>query len=68
MSPLWQLKQAAAAPIRFFRYLNRPGEEFQARFQAMSAAEKEQMRERSWRRNGWFLSFVDMKPPAKKRP
>jgi hypothetical protein len=54
--------------VRFWRYLVRPpNDDARERFEAMTPEEKEQRRWQSVRRQGLFLTFVDMKPPGPKR-
>jgi hypothetical protein len=60
------LLRIISAPVRFWRYLIRPpNDDARKRFEAMTPQEKEQRRWQSVRRQGLFLTFVDMKPRGK---
>jgi hypothetical protein len=61
-----RFRRILSAPIRFFRYLDRPGRELKAQREAMTSAEKEAWRIDSLKRNGLFLAFVNKKPPKRK--
>jgi hypothetical protein len=62
-----RLRRIFSAPIRFFQYLDRPGQELKARHEAMTPAEKEAWRADSLKRNGLFLAFVNLKAPKRRR-
>jgi hypothetical protein len=56
------------APARFVRYLAGTSEGgYRERYRAMSPAEKEAARWQSIKRNGFFLTFADMKRTRPKR-
>jgi hypothetical protein len=62
-----RLRRLLSAPARLWRYLVTPrGGTYEQRYNAMPPAEQEQERWRSVRRNGLFLTFVNMKPPKRK--
>jgi hypothetical protein len=57
-----------AATTRLARYLaGGPGGSYRERYRAMSPAKKEAARWQSIRRNGFFLTFADMKRTRPKR-
>lgn len=67
MALVMNLRLIVTAPVRFFRYLDRPGQELKAQHEAMSAAEKEAWRAQSLKRSGLFLAFAKTDKPIKRR-
>lgn len=62
-----RLRRIVSAPARLWRYLAvPPGGTFQQRYDALEPAEKERERWQSMRRNGLFLTFVNIRPPKRK--
>lgn len=61
------IRRAFTAPARLLRYLSaQPGGSYRERFEALPP-EKERLREQSWKRNGFFLAFVNTRGPGRRR-
>jgi hypothetical protein len=62
------LLRALTAPARAWRYLTKAsGGDFEARYEAMTPAEKEAYKWQSMRRNGLFLTFAKLDRKPQKR-
>jgi hypothetical protein len=61
------LRRIISAPLRFFRYLDEPGREMEARYEAMSEDEKAERR--AWS-NKLYWSYAAFPSPfsSRKRP
>lgn len=60
------LRSIVSAPIRFYRYLEKPGREMQARYEAMS--EEEKAERRAWANKLYWTYAAFPGPFAGKRP
>jgi hypothetical protein len=59
-----RLRRILSTPARLWRYLVvPPGGTYEQRYNAMTAAEQEQQRWQSPRRNGFFLTFINRRAP-----
>ena len=67
MRPFAPLVRALSAPVRFFRYLNQPGLDARARYEALSEDEKAARREQSDKLYGFYAMFPSPFP-KRERP
>jgi hypothetical protein len=60
------IRRIISSPLRFFRYIEQPGREMQARYQAMSEDEKAERR--AWSTKLYWTYAAFPSPFARKRP
>lgn len=62
------LSRVFSAPLRFYRYMDRPGRELRERRAAMPPGERAKVQWREERKMGFFLLFAKLGPPVKPPP